>query len=496
VTEKQKSPGEQIPFKQSTDGNGPSLEKIERSLSSYVDPNGFVFYHNGNIYRAIYTGSEGLYRKLFESGTIQELITRHHLVETRISDITFPEAGIGMVLQHESVGPITYCVEWCPSMLRDAGCVLLDLALAVLKNDCILQDCYPWNVLFRGIEPVIIDFTSIIRIQTGWLWPAYEQFQSFFLRPLILSSQGKGKLARALLHNNITGIPVRDLSENVNPLYKVRHPTLLMQTGLNSYLGKNPSINFWLRKSIAGGQKHINRDVRYRFLNGLLHKLKRIRFDKNSDHWTRYYIQFAQSRIENAKAAKISEILHRIRPDSVLDIGCNIGDFSLIAAKSGARVISIDSSEACVERLYHLACQEKLRITPLVADLLCPTPAFGFLSKQYPALVDRVKSNLVMCLGLMHHLHIAGRQSIARIAEMMNTLSAQYLIFEFVDRNDDNNLLLGAGRSISYELQDVLDSLAKFFHKIDVLESDRPTRKLLLCAKQELQLAPPRPSDT
>ena len=459
-------------------------EGIEKSSSSYVDPNGFVFFHQGNVYRAIYRTAESFYRQLFEDKTIEKLISRHHLVETTISGITFPDPEIGLVLQHERVEPATYCVEWCPSMLRDAGCALIDLALAILEKDCILQDCYPWNVLFRGTEPRIIDFTSIVKIDTAWIWPAYEQFQAFFLRPLILCEQGKGKIARALLYNNIDGLSLNDLAQNVTSLYKAGHPSVSLQNKLHAYMGRRPSFSIWLRKALEQGKKKkIDRKVRYRFLNNLLKKLRRFHFKKNIDHWSNYYSQMDQTPHENLKFAAISRILNRIHPDSVLDIGSNTGVFSVLAAKSGARVVSVDSSEACIESLYQKANQEKLNITPLVIDLLCPTPSFGFMGRQYPPLVERIKSEFVMCLGLLHHLHIAGRQSFQRISELMNSLSNRYLICEFVDQLDDNNLLLGAGRPIHYDLQDVVQSLSKYFPSIEILDSDRPTRKLLICSK-------------
>ncbi len=62
-------------------------------------------------------------------------------------------------------------------------------------------------MLFRDSEPVFVDLTSIVPIADRGpaIWPALDQFQTFFVRPLILAADGKGKLARALLVNNIDG---------------------------------------------------------------------------------------------------------------------------------------------------------------------------------------------------------------------------------------------------------------------------------------------------
>ena len=47
-------------------------------------------------------------------------------------------------------------------MLRDAALLTLDLNIALLDYDCMLQDAYPWNVLFDSSQPVFVDFTSIV----------------------------------------------------------------------------------------------------------------------------------------------------------------------------------------------------------------------------------------------------------------------------------------------------------------------------------------------
>ena len=88
-----------------------------------------------------------------------------------------------------------------------------------------------------------------------------------------------------------------------------------------------------------------------------------------------------------------------------------------------------------------------------------------------------------MCLGLMHHLHLAGRQSLDRIAELMSTVSQRHLIFEFVGIDDENIDHLPQRRTIDYDLEQVTQALRVHFPEIQVHASDRPTRKLLLCSK-------------
>jgi SAM-dependent methyltransferase len=462
----------------------PELSNLRQNSCTYVDPNGFLFRYHGNYYRAIYKSIEPFYRRLFEHKVIDDLVQDHYLVATKISDLRISDDSIGMILQHEPIEPITYCVEWCPSMLKDAALALLDLSLVLAEEDCILQDCYPWNVVFRGPQPVMVDFTSIIQAETPLLWPAYEQFQAFFLRPLQLAAQKKANIARALLYNNISGISLSDLARNVSGLYKMIHPAIFFQHQMNSFLVHRPQLRIRLAQLVAKPKQRVDSKIRKRFFRQLIHRIKGFEFQHSGDPWADYYKQIPPQINQETKVKVITECLERLKPKSVLDLGCNTGIFSVLSERTGAKVVSIDSSENCIERLYFVAKKEQRQIIPLVLDVLSPTPAFGFLGRQYQALTERVKSELVLCLALMHHLHISGRQSFQRIAEMMDCFSSKYLLFEYVDMTDDNNSLLEAGRSIDYSLESVIENLARYFPHIEVLSSDRSTRRILVCSKQ------------
>ncbi|MGH9856557.1 MAG: class I SAM-dependent methyltransferase, partial [Acidobacteriota bacterium] len=408
----------------------------------------------------------------------------HYLVPTKVADLMIPDEQVGMVLEHETIEPVTYCVEWCPSMLRDAALALLDLSVELAGSDSILQDCYPWNVVFRGPTPVIVDFTSIVPSETWLLWPAYEQFQAFFLRPLRLASQKKGSFVRALLYNNIFGISVDDLVSNSSTTYKITHPELMLQGGVSLFLDRHTNVRARLRQTMEKRKQNIDPAVRKKFFQGLIGKVGRFQFHHSGDVWTDYYDRIPMQVDKKAKLNVISECLNRLKPKTVADLGCNTGVFSVLAARQGASVLAMDNSEASIERLYQVSKDKQHQIVPLIVNVLSPTPSFGFLGKQYPSLIERAKSELVLCLGLMHHLHIAGRQSFPRIAEMMDCLSSRHLIFEYVDPADDNNLLLEAGRPIHYSMENVRESLSQYFPEMEILPSDRPTRQILVCSKR------------
>jgi SAM-dependent methyltransferase len=454
---------------------------VHRHPSSYVDPHGFVFVHDDGFYRAIKADSAAFYADLFSSGTID----RFHdngLVASAVSDLAVDSPDIALVVEHERVRPETYCVEWCPAMLLDAARLTVDMLRTAFSCGATLQDAYPWNILFRGAEPVFLDLTSIAPRGQGLIWPALEQFHAFFLRPLTLMSHGRGKIARALLLNNISGISFEDFWNSVPTGYKLSHPAQAVGYLMSTRIEKRRSLQRRL-KHRALAMNTIPEGLYDRFCRGLERKLARFDFSSNEDVWSRYYKEIDSSVDTRHKLSLVSEVIGRLAPATVLDAGCNTGAFSIVAAQAGARVVSVDSSEASANKLYLHARSNGLAITPVVADLLCPTPAFGFMGTQYPSLADRARSELVLALALMHHLHIPGRQSFDRIASMFAELSSRHLLFEYVAMDDLNNDLIGAGRDIRYSLEDVMNALKQHFPSITVMDSDRETRKLLLCSK-------------
>lgn len=52
----------------------------------------------------------------------------------------------------------------------------------------------------------------------------------------------------------------------------------------------------------------------------------------------------------------------------VLDLGCGLGNLSIDAARGGAEVVAVDASATAVERIRKVAIEEKLNITPVLAD--------------------------------------------------------------------------------------------------------------------------------
>ena len=73
-------------------------------------------------------------------------------------------------------------------MLKDAALLQLRLLTAALAEGLTLKDATPYNVQWRGTQPVFVDIGSFERARDGEPWAGYRQFCMLFLYPLMLEA--------------------------------------------------------------------------------------------------------------------------------------------------------------------------------------------------------------------------------------------------------------------------------------------------------------------
>lgn len=194
------------------------------------------------------------------------------------------------------------------------------------------------------------------------------------------------------------------------------------------------------------------------------------------------------------KQKNIYKILRELKPKSVLDIGANKGWFSCLAEHLGADVIATDIDEFCMNALYNKAKKENLKILPLVTSFEDLAQINSF---------TRLKSELVMCLALVHHLVLMRGLKLEIIFKTLANLTEKTLILEYIDLEDPrikqallnteykknhtaynkvvNNLNKYAREN--YSLNTFLNIGAKYFRSFVILDSHPKTRKLIIFSK-------------
>ncbi|NJM53424.1 MAG: DUF1698 domain-containing protein [Blastocatellia bacterium] len=100
-----------------------------------------------------------------------------------------------------------------------------------------------------------------------------------------------------------------------------------------------------------------------------------------NQHFTDAYLQ--------QKDNFVRKYLTELKPKWILDVGCNTGYFSKIAAQTGASVVSIDQDATVVSKVWQMANTENLDILPLVVDISRPSPAIGWRNEECPSFLER-----------------------------------------------------------------------------------------------------------
>src|SRR5262249_42799167 len=144
----------------------------------------------------------------------------------------------------------------------------------------------------------------------------------------------------------------------------------------------------------------------------------------------------------------VTDALEQYRPCKVLDIGCNTGHFSILAANSGANVVAIDHDPDAVGAAWRAADAAQFPTLTLGGKIAPPTGASGWSNTEFASFLDRArgKFDCVMMLALLHHLVVNERVPLDRIVDLAATLTTRLLIAEYVDPKDPQFKMIARGR--------------------------------------------------
>lgn len=468
-----------------------SASEIEISSSSYVDSAGRVFSWQGRIFRGIAPDHIQHFQALLQSGVFKRLVERKMVIESWVPAEQFE--GFDFVLEHRRIPYISYCVEWTPSMLKDAALLTLRIAQELAEHDFTLQDAYPWNVLFEGPVPRFVDIGSFVPARDDMLWIAYDQFCNFFLYPLYLYSAGLYDVARPLLFDYLQGVSHVEWRVLMPLPHMICHPLRYVKLAMPhaaAQLAARLHLEDKVRKfSTSISTKRDIKRARQRFFASLIKEVEAIQFLQPRSHWSRYYAQRHESYSGQSRAQKeqlFSKIIADLQPTSLLDVGTNTGEFAKRAADQVPTVIGIDDDMQCVEQLYTKAKDARLPILPLMFDALNPTPAFGWRSIQFPSAIERLRMDAVCALALIHHLAIGSRQGFGRAIDVLEAFTKFHLVLEWVGPQDPKVKMLMNQTVHStnwYTFENFETELRARFGSIEIFEPHAPGRQFIVCQR-------------
>jgi len=406
---------------------------------SFRDRKSRVFYHEGGVFRTLNKEAVRDWHALSATDFFNHLVKAGKIIHTEeVNSFKSPEVQPPGhwegVLKHERIPFVSYPYEWSFGMLKDAALLQLELLLAALKEELILKDSTPFNVQWKGTEPVFIDIPSFEKLAPGEPWIGYRQFCQLFLYPLFLQAY-KEVPFQPWLRGSIEGIE----SEHLERLMSARDflrpgvfTHVFMQSRMQSRLGNSErSLRTDLQK--AGFSKQLIESNVTR-LQKLIQGLK---WKQRKSVWADYSRKNTYSQEDHQrKTAFVREVVHSRSWDRVWDLGCNTGFFSRIAAENSRYVVALDADQLAVELFYQELKGERLKtILPLVSNIADPSPNLGWRGLERKSMGERGKPDLILCLALIHHCVISANVPLKEFVEWLASLKAD-LVIEFIAKED------------------------------------------------------------
>jgi hypothetical protein len=465
----------------------PPRTSILPETGSFRDWDGRVFKGDGRILRALSASgiadwealsATDLFERYTESGALPITVRDDDAVEDlRQLD---PDGEWSGGLSHELLPFVSYPYEWSFSMLRDAALLQLELTSAALGEGLMLKDGSPYNVQWRGSQPVFVDIGSFERARQGEAWPGYRQFCSLYLFPLLLEAY-RGVPFQPWLRGSVDGISPVDFRKLFSRRESLR-PGMLRHVFLHASLERRYSERGGeVRQAL--GESGLDTRVIQANVDGLTKLVRRLRSPAAESAWRDYDTTCTYSDADTAaKEAFVRRVVALGRRRLVWDLGCNEGRYSRIAAEEADLTVAIDSDRTVVDALYRaLARDDERRILPLVVDLADPSPAIGWRNRERQTLVERGRPELALCLALVHHLSITRNVPLRELVDWLRSLECEVVV-EFPSRTDPMvQRLLAAKRSGAHPDYDrgTFDSLLRTrFQVVDVTELPSGSRAL------------------
>src|SRR5205809_162717 len=374
---------------------------------SFRDPSGSLFLFADRAIRVVNSRGALELKRFLATGVAKDFTNAGRLVKTKLLDPAARSAVLQrseikdvltsgdehFLVEHERVAIPSFPYEWPPELLHNAGALTLDLAEAALAENYLLKDATPYNILFVDWRPIFVDVLSFEqRDPHDPTWLAFNQFAQTFLLPLLVNRYYGLRLDQ-LLTVNRDGLQPSEVARLPGLIRKLS-PSFLSLVSVPHWLNKKQP----LRNESIYRPKNLSNTKRAQFvlrqqLKRLRRQLRKVEPKNGTSQWSNYMTpnKFFSAEYLAAKKTFVARVLQEQRPRRVLDVGCNTGYFSGLAARHGASVVAIDQDPGVVGNLWRRASTEDLNILSLVVNLARPTPAFGWRNEECPSFLDRAR---------------------------------------------------------------------------------------------------------
>lgn len=409
-----------------------------RVAGSFRDPAGQVFSAGDRIFRTVTERAANDYEHVRDAGLLKQLAAEGLLTAAEeVDQAVLGELGRGAryVIEHPRIPFVSYPYEWSFSALKAAARLHLDLHLRLIEHDVTLSDASAYNIQFSGARPTFIDTLSLRPYREGEYWLGHRQFCEQFLNPLLLRAH-LGLPHNAWYRGSLEGISSIELAR-VLPMRSKLSWRIASQVLLPARFQRRA-----VETPERGLSKMPERGLAKAGFVAMLRQLRRwidglAPADIGKTVWRDYATDHSYDDGEDqAKRASIKAFIEATKPGLLFDFGCNTGEYSALALKSGAAsVVGFDMDQGALEGAFARAQKDELAFLPLYLDAANPSPAQGWRQAERPGLSDRAPADALLALAFEHHLAIARNVPLDQLLGWLIGMAPKGVI-EFVPKTD------------------------------------------------------------
>ena len=416
-----------------------SNKLIINEIPYLTDQNGRILIEDNKIYRII-EGEKNIniYQELLHANDIEDLFS-NGLIRTKIIEELNIDSTPIMILEHKKIPFILHPCEYSNKMFWQAAYMFIGLNLKLCRKGFVTHDSHPWNVSFDGNKPIFFDFCSIIKnnnVNKSWL----DGFFQGFIVPIWLSSFSKK-------------------TYNHSKEYRREH-----ESGFGLNMFKSKIIKKIIFRQYNNLYKLNNNPEK--LFNKILNWLDNNKpISAHPQKWSNYYksTEIDYKTPTTIKQKTIFNILSDLKPRTVVDLASNKGYYSCMAAELGALVLAFDYQEDIVNFILSIEHINN-NITPAHMDFNRPTASFD-IGLSWGDSFQRFKSDIVLALGLIHHICIAQNVPVYLFCETCKKYTDKAIILEFVDPADIHVNTWGKQTPKDYTIEKIKVFMAeKFSH--------------------------------
>lgn len=409
---------------------------------SWRDPSGFVASKDNRIFRAVSTHKVSEIQALMDAQWYRDGVARgwfpaSEWTDNRVESIN--DTDQIRWLEHRALAFPCYPHEITALQLYDAAILTLAIAKQALAHGWIMKDASAWNVLFEDGKPRFCDILSFEPVDDSGIWIAYAQFIRHFLIPLLLFGR-TGIQISSLFTLHRDGVQPEQAKRMMSGWRLYVQPALEAVTlplmfghsqearaSIKAPKAKPADLaRFLVERTLTRLEKH----VASLKPAASVKPTKWENYEADRDHYTASDVA--------SKSAFVGAMMECPEIRTVIDLGCNAGEFSKIAARAGKTVLAADFDHGALSRLYQELREADLPISPVLLDIGRPTPAVGWMNQEVDSFMRRAsgKFDCIMALGLVHHLLVSERASLPMILEFFVAIDPTFLLLEWIEPND------------------------------------------------------------